>query len=571
MAGKWIALVNQPKFEASTMLLMTDGTVLCQEAGGTAWWRLAPDSAGDYIAGSWTAVAPMHHTRLYYASAMLMDGRVLVAGGEYSSAGNETNTAEIYDPSTDTWSEINPPDGWMRIGDAPCVVLPDGRLLLGQIDDPRTALYDPSTGVWTTGPNKGDRSSEESWVLMPDGSVVTVQCSAHPGSEKYLPSSNRWVATPNTPDDLVEAASIETGAGVLLPDGRALFIGATPFTALYTSGPNPDAPGTWTRGPAIPKDAKGTACGAKDAPACLMPNGHVLVTVGPVNGISRDYLGPTYFYEFDGKSFQRITDAPNAGIVPYVGRMLLLPSGDVLYAGQTQALYAYRPAGGFSDAWRPKIVAAPTHVMAGASHTLSGTQFNGLSQAVGYGDDAAGATNYPLVRLAAADGNIVYCRTFGHSSMGVATGTTVQTTSFLVPSTLASGDYELTVVANGIPSPSVSVRVGPLIAREWSAEWDRVIADLSVGKPWAIGPNGPVPVDPWGRKHRAEARAATRAIIKATKTLQRIGARLDRSRAVVARATEPASDPELERLIGKTKAKKRRPKSRKAPPVPASP
>ena len=41
--GTWTALTNQPTFNASTMLLLTDGTVMCQAEGAASWWRLTPD------------------------------------------------------------------------------------------------------------------------------------------------------------------------------------------------------------------------------------------------------------------------------------------------------------------------------------------------------------------------------------------------------------------------------------------------------------------------------------------------------------------------------------------------
>ena len=106
MAGKWEPLLNQPKFAASTMLLLTDGTVMCQESGGKNWWRLTPDKFGSYVNGTWSPLAPMKNTRLYYASAVLSDGRVFVAGGEYSDAGGDTNTAEIFDPLVNKWTSI---------------------------------------------------------------------------------------------------------------------------------------------------------------------------------------------------------------------------------------------------------------------------------------------------------------------------------------------------------------------------------------------------------------------------------------------------------------------------------
>jgi len=566
MAAGWKPLANQPKFNASTMLLLTDGSVMCQDSGALAWWRLRPDAKGNYINGTWSALAPMHHTRLYYASAVLGDGRVFVAGGEYSDAGSETNTAEIYNPLNNTWTVIASPPGWVEIGDAPCAVVPDGRILIGQIGDKRTAIYDPATDTWSAGPQKLDRSSEESWVLMPEGTVLTVQCAAHPGSEKYVIATNTWVSAGNTQEDLVEAASIEIGAGIVLPDHRAFFIGATPHTALYTQGANPGDAGTWAKGPPIPADPNGKTCGAKDAPACLMTNGHVLMTVGPVDGVSGDYLGPTYFYEFDGHNLVKVPDAPNAGSVPFVGRMLLLPTGEILYASGTPALYAYTPAPAFADAWRPQILTCPAQLTAAFSYTLSGHQLNGLSQAVGYGDDAAAATNYPIVRLRAQNGDTFYCRTFDHSTMGVATGNAVHTTNFAVPALVPAGSYELAVVANGISSKAITVSVSKfVIPFPWEAMWQWLVGSLADGPLWAIGPNGPVPVDPWGPKYRAEVRGARRAIVSSIKTLQKIGQQLDQSRLAAAKRVAPVVDPELQTTQS---AKRTRPDGAKAATAP---
>ena len=76
-----------------------------------------------------------------------------------------------------------------------------------------------------------------------------------------------------------------------------------------------------------------------------------------------------------------------------------------------------------------------------------------------YGDDATMATNYPLVRLISEDARVHYCRTFDHSTMAVATGHRRVHTRFTVPAGLAHGRYDLRVVANGIASREVEVRV----------------------------------------------------------------------------------------------------------------
>ena len=102
----------------------------------------------------------------------------------------------------------------------------------------------------------------------------------------------------NIPVDPVKAGTSEIGPAILLPDARVFAIGATGHTALYTKPDVANEPGTWTIGPDFPA-IDGIPIGAEDAPACLMPNGHVLCVAGPING---DYLPPTYFFEFNPKT-----------------------------------------------------------------------------------------------------------------------------------------------------------------------------------------------------------------------------------------------------------------------------
>jgi hypothetical protein len=460
------------------MFLLTDGTVLMNENnagyGTRRWWKLTPDNVGSYVHGSWSAVANSNVGRKYFSSAVLADGRLLVCGGEYSDAsGNntqdESNTCEIYDPVANVWTVIAAPTGWTQIGDGACSLLPDGRFFLGNLNDTRTAIFDPVPGTWTAGDNKADRSSEETWVLMPDNTVVTPQCSNHPGSEKYVIANDAWQNEGNIPVDLVEASSIEIGPGVLRPDGTAFFVGATNTTAVYTMPAVNTNQGTWTAGPAIPSVNRGQSLGSKDGPGCLMVNGNVLVPVAPVDGVVGNYLQPSFFFEFDGTNLNRSTDAPNSNCPVYMGRLMLLPTGEILWAREDgSAYFAFSYKDGPDDAWRPVITNCPQQITAGTTIQISGQQFNGLSQAVGYGDDYTAATNYPLVRIRnKKTGHIRYCRTFGHTtanaagvqvtSMGVATGNATITTNVQIPGSIETGESELFVVANGIPSKHFDV------------------------------------------------------------------------------------------------------------------
>jgi hypothetical protein len=468
MPGTWQPLNNQPSFNASTMLLLTDGTVMCNDegsgfAGSPHWWKLTPDASGNYINGTWTQLADGPNSPLYFASAVLRDGRVFVAGGEYNGSATVVDllAAEIYDPSTNTWTSLPTPAGWTNIGDAPCCVLPNGRVLIGSILNGNTAIYDPVSNTWTAAANKNNgRSEEETWTLLPDQTILVEDCLGHPQTEKYIIAADGWMNIGQTPSDLVEAASLEIGPALLLPDGRVFAIGATGNTTLYTMAPIASQSGTWANGPSFPQVNAGQTLGSKDAPACLLPNGKVLCVAGPVDGVSGDYLTPTYFFEFDpaSLSFTTISNPPNNGSAPFNGRMMLLPTGQVLFANGSNDIEVYTPDLAPDPAWKPQILSVSSILQPNHFYTLTGRQLNGLSQAVSYGDDAAMATNYPLVQICnLGTGAITYCRTLDHSTMGVATGVTTQSTTFHVPAGLPGGSYALRVIANGIASDPVTV------------------------------------------------------------------------------------------------------------------
>jgi hypothetical protein len=120
----------------------------------------------------------------------------------------------------------------------------------------------------------------------------------------------------------------------------------------------------------------------------------------------------------------------------------------------------FTPAGTHNPPWAPTISSASTSIARGKTYTVSGTQFNGLSQGSAYGDDFQNATNYPLVRIVnAATGHVFYCRTHHHSTMAIATGSKKVSTQFDVPAGTETGLSQLFVVANGIPSSPYWVKV----------------------------------------------------------------------------------------------------------------
>ncbi len=459
MAGTWTTLSNAPPAAVATCLLLTDGSVLAQGVSTNRWYRLTPDISGSYGAGSWATMASSVHAPLYYASGVLRDGRLIVVGGEYDAGAMVWLLgAEIYNPVANSWATLPVPAGWVRIGDAPGCVLPDGRFFVGQVGTRNTAIYDPATNSWTAAANKINSVGEESWSLLPDGSIHAVDCSNPPNAEKYLIASNQWVNAGATPQVLVDSIS-EIGASVLLPDGRLFVIGATGLTALYTPPPIANQLGSWVQGPTIPQVNPGQPLGAVDAPAVVLPNGNVLFSAGPVT-TPASFNAPTFFFEYDpaANTISAVPAAATAAEVPYWGRMLMLPTGQALYTAGGAVVSLYTPSGAPDPVWRPTITDCPTSVRRGRTYRLSGRQINGLTQCAYYGNDATQATNYPIVRLESG-GNVYYCRTSGFSTMGLQTGTIIHHCDFKVPASVPLGNYCLRVIANGIRSRCRTVGV----------------------------------------------------------------------------------------------------------------
>ena len=465
MAKNWTHFPAPAPFSVGTMLLLTDGTVLAQDSGTVHWWRLIPDAGGSYSAGTWKNVADSNIAPLYFASAVLADGTVFLAGGEYKNNEKDPTdlcAAALYDPQKNEWVELPTPPGWAHIGDAPCCVLPNGTVLLGGIDDNQCAIYDPITRTWKpTGGKLNSNSDEESWALLRDGSVLTENCNEHPGTQRYV--NGGWINCGRSVDDLVEDESKEIGPAMLLPDGRIFVVGATGSTGFFNLDADVTKPGSWSAGPTLPS-IDGQQQGAKDAPCCLMPNGLVLICAAYVDHIKDNYNGPTNFFEFDPATNElaQVPGPPGAdATAPYSYRMLLLPNEGVLVTSGGYDIWIYSSDGQPDPSWKPVLANYPKVMKAPGTYKLSGQQFNGLSQACAYGDDVAMATNYPLARLRTQGPApaVYYLRTNGHSTMAVATGAALVSTTVDLMQNVPQGDYLLEVIANGIASTAVPVKV----------------------------------------------------------------------------------------------------------------
>jgi hypothetical protein len=491
-AQSWRPLTHGTPFTASQPLLLTDGTVIVQEFDTEAWWRLTPSSSGSYGDGTWSMIAamPAGYSPLYFASAVLPDGKVIVEGGEYL-AGNPTWTTlgALYDPIADAWDAVAPPAGWAQIGDASGMVLADGRFLLSACCTAQMALFDEATRVWVaTGDGKADINDEESWAMLPSGEILVVDTNnfgALRNTEVFDPKTGEWTSAGDTPVQISDTtsdpmSSHEIGPNVLRPDGTVLALGGNGHNAVFDT-----ATRTWSAAPDLPL-AAGQQLDVADGPAAVLPNGNVLIAASP--GV---FNAPTKFLEWDGARFTPVAETPNAPALPsYSFSMLVLPTGEIMVTDTSQDVELYTPGPGVIDTAVPVILEAPTLItpssprvepplaarrddsallaraerpvmtlVAGRPYRLAGQRLSGVSQGAYYGDDEQTYTNYPLVRLTdLATGTVTYCRTSEHSARALGPDTRA-TTRFDVPATAPRGEATLEVVVNGIASPAVRVDV----------------------------------------------------------------------------------------------------------------
>jgi len=218
---------------AHTATLLPDGTVLVAGGryyiGGSVF--LSSVEIYNPATGTWNFTNSLKTARAQHAATSLPGGKVLVAGGNGSSA--DTATAETYDPATGTWKSVGSMSAARYIHTA--TLLLSGKVLvaggLGAGPLANGELYDPVGENWSpTGPLNTPRYAHRA-ILLPSGKVL-IACGVGYTSGTYLSSTELFVP-PVPPTTIVLTHPTK------LPNGTFLFAftnaaGAT-FTALATT------------------------------------------------------------------------------------------------------------------------------------------------------------------------------------------------------------------------------------------------------------------------------------------------------------------------------------------------
>ncbi len=351
----------------------------------------------------------------------------------------------MYDPSAQTWSSISPiagtANGTLPVLSSialgyelgPTLRLQDGRIF--QIGaNQHTALYTESTNTWAAGPDIiGSLTNSQGTVSGTFG--------ADDAPAAVLPNGHVILAADAGPNPVATTGNVTSGSPVItgIPSTAGLQVG---WTVTGTSGTT-----TVISGSILSVDSSTQVTVSRNATA----------TAAPANlAIGGLFSRPTQLFDFDPStnSLSPVSPAiPDTSLnnrASYVTRMLVLPTGQLLFSDSSTQLYIYTPDGAPSPTVRPVI----NNVAYGGAgiFTLTGKQLNGQSAGSAYGDDIQNDENYPIVRLASPSGNVFYCRTTNWSSTGVGNSTVPETVNFKLNTSVTPGNYILTVSGAGIAS-----------------------------------------------------------------------------------------------------------------------
>ncbi len=275
----------------------------------------------DPATNSWSSAGRLNTARAYHTATLLPGGKVLIAGGSADSSGiSALASAELYDPTTNSWSSA----GTLNMGRSSptATLLPNGKVLVaGGRDGVALAsaeLYDPATNSWSSAGSLGTARSYLTATLLPNGKVLAaggLGSAALASAELYDPATNGWSS----------AGSLGTARyyhmATLLPSGKVLFTGGSDNATDAVASAELYDPATngWSSAGSL------TTARAYHT-ATLLPSGKALI----VGGSDHAYIGSAELYDAAASGWGAAGSLNTGRFSPTA---TLLPSGKVLVAG----------------------------------------------------------------------------------------------------------------------------------------------------------------------------------------------------------------------------------------------
>ncbi len=248
-----------------TLSVLPDGSALA--AGGYYYSSdehyLSSSEIYSPLKNNWSATGAMNVPRRNHTASVLLDGSVLVVGGENGTG--PLASAEIYDPVTDTWA-MTGSMATARINHT-ATRLKDGRVLVvggcGSLGCFASAeIFDPTSGTWTSAGSLVGQREKHTATLLQDGSVLVAggyrsfgiasEIGSYRTAYRYDPDANTWEAAGSMASAIHGRSSHNA---VLRRDGKVLVVGGyyrhillgTTYTGYLSSSELYDpVANTWT-------------------------------------------------------------------------------------------------------------------------------------------------------------------------------------------------------------------------------------------------------------------------------------------------------------------------------------
>jgi hypothetical protein len=268
----------------------------------------------DPTSGTFSATSTLSVPRVFHTATLLLDGRVLVAGGEGASA-------ELYDPAAGTFSNT----GSMSVGrdshtatllSNGSVLMVGGRNVSGALS--RAEEYDPAKASFVVKANMVTARMEHTATLLGTGKVLIIGgfdgTNALASAELYDPTTGTFGATGSMGEKRLSHTA------TLLPNGTVLVAGGSNGnSSLATAEIYNPANGTFT--------ATSAMMVARDSHfAVSLPSGTALVS-GGISG------GTDFIAELYDPVTEVFIQTGSMGVGRILAAAALLPDGRVLVTG----------------------------------------------------------------------------------------------------------------------------------------------------------------------------------------------------------------------------------------------
>lgn len=342
--------------------------------------------------------------RAFHTTTLLPGGDLLVSGG--TNGPSILNTAEIFNPATETFSPITGTMNYVRDLHT-ATLLPNGRVLIAGGFTTNTMstgstntseIYYPDTRRFVeTSPMISSRSNHSA-IMLPDGRVL-VAGGFGPGdvitgtAEIYISTEGRWIPAATMPSGCERALH----ATVQLKNGKILFIGGINASGPLSSTARYDpAANSWdcVSVPAMPMALRSHT-------ATLLFNGHVMV-VGGNDGFGEANV--SYIYDPDPNTWTS-TDPTPLTMPRFNHTATLLPNGNVLITGGSQkfgdvptVLETFHVD---ASSWAPGLIPLTFNGGPRAFHTMT-LALNNKLYGIGGSNGLVGGTGVTLYNTAEA-------------------------------------------------------------------------------------------------------------------------------------------------------------------------